>query len=130
MSDPTQEEIDSLKSEVLAMATGAKLQKLEADIKSRSTLSLGGQKAFLERVRAALEAAEVAEYAEPTTTAQSKTNSNGYRKPDASNPFSAAGWNKTKQAQLVTRLGREAAEGFAKSAGVTLGSTKPNPLFN
>src|SRR5258708_34135498 len=116
MPDPTQEEIDSLKSEVLAMATGAKLQKLEADIKSRSTLSLGGQKAFLERVRAALEAAEVAEYAEPTTTAQSKTNSNGYRKPDASTPFSAAGWTTTKQAQLLSRLALESAGGIAEAA--------------
>lgn len=43
----------------------------------------------------------------------------------ADNPFSKAGWNKTKQAQLVRNNPSE-AERLAKAAGVGYGATRPN----
>ena len=41
------------------------------------------------------------------------------------NPFSRSGWNVTKQAQLVKALGLQKAADIARSAGVTVGATKP-----
>jgi hypothetical protein len=47
------------------------------------------------------------------------------RKPDASNPFSKAGWNLTQQSRLVTAIGFEKASQIANAAGVKIGATKP-----
>ena len=52
------------------------------------------------------------------------------RKPQASNPWSRAGWNISRQGQLVTTLGIEKASAIAVAAGCVVGSTKPNPTFN
>jgi hypothetical protein len=124
----TQQNIDDLAQEARMLAPSGKTADLDADIKSRVHQPLETQARFLRRVIDAFETTDITKYLpEPP---KGSANSNGTRKPDASNPFSAAGWNKTEQARLVTRLGQEKAEGFAKAAGVTLGSTKPNPLYN
>lgn len=52
------------------------------------------------------------------------------KKPAPTNPFSAAGWNITKQGQLVKALGVEKATEIAAAAGCKLGSTRPNPHYN
>lgn len=52
------------------------------------------------------------------------------RKPQASNPWSRAGWNVSKQGQLVTTLGIEKASAIAVAAGCVVGSTKPNAAYN
>ncbi len=44
--------------------------------------------------------------------------------PDASNPFSIAGWNVTEQGRLTRKDPAHAAR-LAKSAGVALGATRP-----
>jgi hypothetical protein len=46
------------------------------------------------------------------------------------NPFSAAGWNVSRQGQLVKAMGEKKAADIAAAVGCTLGSTKPNPHYN
>jgi hypothetical protein len=41
------------------------------------------------------------------------------------NPFSRAGWNVSKQGQLIRSLGIEKASAMARAVGVTIGATKP-----
>ena len=48
----------------------------------------------------------------------------------ASNPWSQAGWNISKQGSLVRAVGAEKAARIAASVGCILGSTKPNPAYN
>ena len=48
----------------------------------------------------------------------------------ASNPWSAAGWNMTKQSSLVRAVGAEKGARIAASVGCVLGSTHPNPAYN
>jgi hypothetical protein len=43
----------------------------------------------------------------------------------ANNPWSAAGWNMTKQGQIVREQGMEKAQQMAKSAGSYVGAAKP-----
>lgn len=52
---------------------------------------------------------------------------NGDGKPNdhAKNPFSKAGWNVSKQGQLVRSLGPEKAAAMARAVGVTIGATRP-----
>ena len=44
------------------------------------------------------------------------------------NPFSAEGWNVTKQGQLIRDIGEEAARGICAAAGVAWGATKPDKV--
>lgn len=46
-------------------------------------------------------------------------------KPKADNPWSAAGWNVTRQGALIKSIGPEKAAGIAKAAGSFIGATKP-----
>ncbi|WP_426437806.1 hypothetical protein [Bradyrhizobium genosp. P] len=48
----------------------------------------------------------------------------------AKNPWSAAGWNITRQGACVRSMGLARAQSIAKSCGCVVGSTKPNPAFN
>jgi hypothetical protein len=48
----------------------------------------------------------------------------------ASNPWSQAGWNMTKQSSLVRAVGAEKGARIAASVGCVLGSTHPNPAYN
>lgn len=41
------------------------------------------------------------------------------------NPFSRAGWNVSKQGQLIRSLGIEKASAMARAVGVTIGATRP-----
>lgn len=47
------------------------------------------------------------------------------QKEKADNPWSAAGWNVTRQAQLVRASGLEKAAQIAKAAGSYIGATRP-----
>ncbi len=56
---------------------------------------------------------------------------NGADNPDHStNPFSAKGWSISKQGQIVKAMGEAKAAQVAAAVGCTLGSTRPNPLYN
>jgi hypothetical protein len=44
--------------------------------------------------------------------------------PDASNPFSRAGWNVTQQGRLM-KTNKTLCENLARAAGVSIGATKP-----
>jgi hypothetical protein len=48
----------------------------------------------------------------------------------ANNPFSAKGWNLSRQGALVRACGVARAAAIAKSVGVRLGDTRPNPKYN
>jgi hypothetical protein len=45
------------------------------------------------------------------------------------NPFHKSNWNVTNQSKLVASLGLEKAAGIARSVGVKIGDTRPNPDF-
>jgi hypothetical protein len=49
--------------------------------------------------------------------------------PHANNPFSAAGWNISRQGELVKAMGIEKAAGIAAAVGAKIGDTKPNKHF-
>lgn len=54
---------------------------------------------------------------------------NGKDVSHASNPFHKSNWNVSKQGALVRSLGEEKARAIARSVGVDLGATRPNPNF-
>lgn len=45
----------------------------------------------------------------------------------ADNPWSAEGWNLTKQGQVLRELGTAKAEAYAKAAGTAVGAGRPRP---
>jgi hypothetical protein len=47
----------------------------------------------------------------------------------ATNPFGKAAWNVSAQGRLVKNLGEDKARAIARSVGVDLGATRPNPNF-
>jgi hypothetical protein len=124
--DFTQPQLDALLSEARSLVPADKTAELEADIKAKEIFpNVLGR--FLERFVAAMEADDMAKYIDkPDVT----TNNGGVRKPDQSNPWSAAGWNVTAQSGLVKRLGKDKADAIATAAGCKVGSTRPNPAFN
>jgi hypothetical protein len=48
----------------------------------------------------------------------------------ANNPWSAAGWNISRQGGCITAMGMEDAAKVARAVGCVIGSTRPNPKFN
>jgi hypothetical protein len=125
MTDFTQGEIDTLLTEARALVPSDKSAALEADIKAKEAYpnALGR---FLERFISAMEASDLDKYVAKVEAPAS----GGVRKPDQTNPWSAAGWNVTAQSGIVKRLGLEKAGAIATAAGCKIGSTKPNPAFN
>jgi len=122
----TQEQIDDLTTEALSLVPFAKMKDLEADIAAKKNYPLNVQGRFLTRVIDAFEATDVDKYIDRPVI-----NGNGSaRKPDKSNPWSAAGWNVSEQGRVAKALGEAKAAALAKSAGCVLGSAKPNPHFN
>jgi hypothetical protein len=123
MIDYTQPQLDALLSEARSLVPADKAAALEADITAKEIFpnQLGR---FLERFISVMENADFEKYAPPVVS------NGGVKKPDATNPWSAAGWNMTAQSGIAKRLGNEKAAAMAKAAGCVLGSTKPNPAYN
>ncbi|SIO24742.1 hypothetical protein SAMN05443247_03123 [Bradyrhizobium erythrophlei] len=123
----TQAQIDDLTTDAMSLVPPAKLPDFENDLKAKQNFPLNVQGRFLTGVIDAITAQEVEKYIDRPV----QNNGNGpTRKPDKSNPWSAAGWNITAQGALAKRLGADKAASMASSAGCKLGDTKPNPHYS
>jgi hypothetical protein len=126
MVDYTQAQLDDLMTEARSLVPSDKADALEADIKSKTNFpNVLGR--FLMRFVDAMESKDLEKYADMPKVV---VDGNMPRKPAASNPWSAAGWNATEQSRLVKRIGETKAAAIADAAGCKLGSTKPNPAYN
>jgi hypothetical protein len=127
MTDFTQDQLEHLLIEARALVPSDKVAALEADIKSKEIYpnSLGR---FLERFISAMENRDLDKYT--ATAGHGTVDNGGVKKPDATNPWSAAGWNVTAQMGVHKRLGETKAIAIAAAAGCKLGSTRPNPAYN
>jgi hypothetical protein len=124
----TQLTVDALASDARVLCPSGKIAELDADIKAREHHSLETQAVFLRGAIAAFVAVDLAKYQpEPPRGSQ---NSNGTRKPDKSNPWSAQGWHIGNQGKLIKSIGETKAAQIAEAAGCKIGSTRPNPTYN
>jgi hypothetical protein len=122
----TQAQIEDLTTEAMSLVPSAKLPDFETDLKAKQNYPLNVQGRFLTGVINAITAQEVEKYIDRPV----QNNGNGStRKPDKSNPWSAAGWNITEQGRIVKTLGADKAASMARSAGCKLGSTSANPHY-
>ena len=113
MAEVTIEQIEELKTEATASAPPEKLQEVEAYIASKAKLPLNVQHRLLTQLRDTFEAQEIAAFLpkpEPIVI-----NSDGKPQVKATNPWSAEGWNTTKQGALVKSLGEVKAQATLNS---------------
>ena len=123
--------IDDLREHARELCPPSKLALLNREIKTLEPVP-NAETSFLNRFITSLEEERVSVFLGGDIAPKDEKSKNDKGKSvkvDSENPFGAKAWNKSRQAALYQK-DPAIAERLAKAAGVTLGSTKPNPAYN